>query len=48
MLFRGKNPAEMEMEFLEKVSQFYTYGAELIVVKVIEIIFIYSIRAFLF
>lgn len=31
---RGKTPAEMELAFLEKVSQFDTYGAELIVVKV--------------
>lgn len=30
---KGKLPGEMEMEFLEKASQFYTYGAELIVVK---------------
>lgn len=29
----GKNPAEMEMAFLEKASMFDTYGAELIVVK---------------
>ena len=30
----GKTPADMELAFLEKVSQFDTYGAELIVVKV--------------
>lgn len=30
---RGKTPAEMELAFLEKASQFDTYGAELIVVK---------------
>lgn len=30
---KGKTPAEMELEFLEKASQFDTYGAELIVVK---------------
>ena len=29
----GKTPAEMELAFLEKVSKFDTYGAELIVVK---------------
>lgn len=34
ILQRGKTPGEMEMEFLEKASQFDTYGAELIVVKV--------------
>ena len=32
----GKTPAEMEMAFLERVSKFDTYGAELIVVKVIR------------
>lgn len=31
---KGKTPAEMELAFLEKVSLFDTYGAELIVVKV--------------
>ena len=30
----GKTPAEMELAFLERVSKFDTYGAELIVVKV--------------
>lgn len=30
----GKTPAEMELTFLEKVSKYDTYGAELIVVKV--------------
>lgn len=30
---RGKTPGEMEIEFLEKASQFDTYGTELIVVK---------------
>lgn len=30
---QGKTPADMELAFLEKASQFDTYGAELIVVK---------------
>jgi hypothetical protein len=29
----GKTPAQMELAFLERVSQFDTYGAELIIVK---------------
>lgn len=32
----------MEMAFLEKVSQFDTYGAEMIVVKVIQTRFSYK------
>ncbi len=31
---KGKTPAEMELEFLQRASPYDTYGAELIVVKV--------------